>query len=98
MTAGPTRFTGRPPPLPPFHETAGGRGQRGLVEAPAGGLTGRPPSQEEGGVAGGRGGWEKLRLMQGVEGVELEVGRGGPRHTEINMINSKNEYLDNKLS
>jgi hypothetical protein len=36
--------------------------------------------------------------MQGVEGVELEVGRGGPRHTEINMINSKNEYLDNKLS
>ncbi len=39
-------------------------------------------------MAGGRGGWEKLRLMQGVEGVELEVGRGGPRHTEINMTNS----------
>jgi hypothetical protein len=84
-------LTGRPPSQEEGG-VAGGRGQRGLV-APAGGLTGRPPSQEEGGVAGGRGGWEKLRLMQGVEGVELEVGRGGPRHTENKYDKFKRRFF-----
>ena len=89
-------FTGRPPTSRGAAGGVAAEGQRGLANCP--GWEG-PPQREAGGVPGGwsegvRGGWEKLRLMQGVEGVELEPVLGPPpTHTE--MLN--NRFFKNKL-